>query len=77
MSKNALWLRNIISGCLAKICPRAWWGRGNPHPLIVTIPTALCLVLGLDALAFGPLSALGLRVSLLDFFCDFAMRYSS
>jgi hypothetical protein len=47
-----------------------------PHPLIVTIPTAPCLVLGFDALAFGPLSALGLRVSLLDFFCDFAMGFS-
>jgi hypothetical protein len=47
------------------------------YPLIVTIPTGACFVLGFDALALGAFSALGLRISLLDFFCDFATGCSS
>jgi hypothetical protein len=45
--------------------------------LIVTIATGFCLVLGFDALGFGAFSALGLRTSRFDFFCDFATGYSS
>jgi hypothetical protein len=40
--------------------------------LIVTIPTAAGLLDGFEALGLGAFSALGLRTSLLDFFCDFA-----
>jgi hypothetical protein len=44
-----------------------------PYSFMVTMPTDAVFEEGLEAFCFGPLSALGLRVSLLDFFWDFAM----
>jgi hypothetical protein len=55
-----------------------WAGKSRPAHfyLIVSIESPPGLVDGCEAFGFAAFVAFGLRISLLDFFCDFAMRPS-